>query len=175
MFHTFRLDNDYVLLSNNSNPFCPVCRRIHSPIQSPPPLLLPLSSTPSTTSSELVVYQPELTKVNTHHLDPKLTTPTDPILAIDFEPITKPIDDCTLATIPEESPLVTPLPVDIVNNALLKSVTMSQDALHRAIGFQNPSVLLKHIHKLGTKSVQVQNLQRANNIDIRETPSMHSA
>jgi hypothetical protein len=114
-----------------------------------------MPSTTPPTSTALVPVHPPLNKIQTHPLDAKLSSPTDPILAIDLEPIPKPIKDCILVTILEESPLMTPLPVDIVNNALPKHARMSRNALHRAIGFQSPIVLLKNIHKLGTKLVHV--------------------
>jgi hypothetical protein len=136
-------------------------------------LALPPSDSSSTA---LVPYEPTLNAIKSHKLHSNMSSPAlDPILEVDLETIPKPIKDRTLVTIPGERPLLTPLPMDIVNNSLPKRVTMSQDALHRAIGFQSPSVLLKNIHKLGTKSVQIQNLQRSDNIDIGETASMNSA
>jgi hypothetical protein len=80
-----------------------------------------------------------------------------------------------LNTSPVTTPQITPLPVDSVNNALPKRVTMSRDALHQAIGFQNTTSLIKHMHQLGTKSVSIQNLPRTENLDPGETASIHSA
>jgi hypothetical protein len=51
---------------------------------------------------------------------------------------------------------------------------MTWDALDRSIGFQNPSMLIKHMHQLGDKSVQLQNLQQNPVIDIGTTASIKS-
>lgn len=165
---TFRLNKDYILLTNFTNPFRPVSRRIASPIRSP--IQIPTDPTTPTQPSS-----PELLNtITTHRLDPKHCSPIDPALAVDFENIpTK--EKHNLAIIPENSPIATPLPVDVVNNALPKRVTILRDALHRAIGFQNPNILIKNFHKLGTKSVHIQNLQRAENLDPGEAASINSA
>jgi hypothetical protein len=47
--------------------------------------------------------------------------------------------------------------------------------LHRAIGFQNSTALIKNIHKLGNKSVTIQNLPRVKQIDPGEMASMSSS
>jgi hypothetical protein len=112
--------------------------------------------------------------ITTHAMDPTTNSPVDKALDVDFEPIPTAIEDKHQETSPAQ-PIITPLPVDSVNNALPKRVTMSRDALHRAIGFQNTTTLLKHIHKLGTNSVQIQNLPRAENLDPGETASLNSA
>jgi hypothetical protein len=48
--------------------------------------------------------------------------------------------------------------VDRANSALPKVTTLSQDDLSQSIGFLHTGPLLKHIHQIGTKSVQVQSL-----------------
>jgi deoxyuridine 5'-triphosphate nucleotidohydrolase len=174
-FSSFRLDDEYVLLMNNHNPYRPISRRVYSPITAREATLIEdddpeQAPKPTTTAA---IPQPRTT-ITTHTLNTTPQSPVDSALHMDFETIPNPIEDSILDTIPEEDLLLTPLPVDVVNNALPKRVTMSRDALHRAIGFQNPQTLIKHFHKLGTKSVQIQNLPRADAIDPGETASMHS-
>jgi deoxyuridine 5'-triphosphate nucleotidohydrolase len=176
-FQMFRLDKDYVIYTNNTNPFRPVSRRAPVPLRSEPQLIIPSNESTKDTAAELIDTQPNIpfTKITTHDINSKTHSPVDPILAVDLEPIPTIMEKCNLEPIPEEAPLVTPIPVDTVNNALPKRVTLSREALHRAIGFQNPTLLTKNIHRLGTKSVQIQNIQQAEAIDPGETASMHSA
>ncbi len=75
---------------------------------------------------------------------------------------------------PEPSILPTPLPVDRTNSALPQAITMTQDDLSRSIGFLNTAPLLKHISKLGTKSLQVQSLCPNPTIDPGATASIRS-
>jgi hypothetical protein len=53
-------------------------------------------------------------------------------------------------------------------------VTITQDAPHQSIGFQNPSILIKHLHQLGDESVQLQNLQQTIVIDVGTIASIKS-
>jgi hypothetical protein len=167
-----------VLYTNNTNPFCPVSQRAPAPLPTTPPLIIPNDNVNPTGDKEETIStnnDNNFTTIKTHHLNSKTDHPVDPVLAVDQEPIPKTIETSNLEPIPETTPLFTPLPVDIVNNALPKRVTLSRESLHRAIGFQNPGVLLKNIHRLGTKSVQIQNLQQSDTIDPGEMASPNSA
>lgn len=48
--------------------------------------------------------------------------------------------------------------MDTVNHALPKQSVLSRNALTRAIGFQNPRHLIKHINRLGQGNITIQNL-----------------
>jgi deoxyuridine 5'-triphosphate nucleotidohydrolase len=163
-FEVFRLNQQEILLMDNSRPNRPRARRMHVPLSTPNPFEVqtPLPSKPPR----------ELTPINIMEFNSKHSTPLHPALDVVFEPIpptTEPLEPETA-----QPPLATPLPVDTVNSALPKRVTMSRDFLHRAIGFQNSHILIKNIHKLGDKSVQIQNLPRSDTIDIGETASIKS-
>jgi hypothetical protein len=149
---------------DNSNLHRPRARCMHAPLATPNPfkLVTPIPFKPP----------PELMPIDIHDFNSKNSTAIHPALDVVFEPIlqtTEPLDPKT-----SQPPLVTPLPMDTINSALPKRVTMSRDFLHRAIGFQNSQVLLKNIHKLGDKSVQIQNLPQSYTIDIGETALIKS-
>jgi hypothetical protein len=92
----------------------------------------------------------------------QMTTPSHPPTADANQP------DTSLTSQPQ------PLPVDRANSALPKVVTMSQDDLFRSIGFLHTGPLLKHISKLGNKSVQIQSLSPNPTLDPGSTASIRS-
>jgi hypothetical protein len=66
-------------------------------------------------------------------------------------------------------------PIDTVNHALPKRIQILQEDLHRSIGFQNPNLLIKNIHKLGLKDTfQLQNMPRVAHLDPGEVASINS-
>ena len=140
-----------------------------------PSTVSPVASTESVTPSvddSIPLPEPEYNPLNVHNLNTDEFAAIDDVLQMDSEIIeqqTSPIAD-TVRPIRH-----IPIPVDTVNASLPKNIVMSRDALHRAIGFQNSTVLLKNIHKLGTKSVTIQNLPRVEQIDPGETASIHSS
>jgi hypothetical protein len=170
---SFRLNSEYVLYTNYTNPFRPVSRLAHVPLVQPSPIILPDQVQNPVPEEEQATDS--YTPITTHNLNHKTNTPVDPILQVAFDPIPTSTNDKSLNTSPVTTPQLTPLPVDCVNKALPKRITMSRDAIHRAIGFQSTTTLLKHFHKLGDKSVSIQNLPRAENLDPGETASLHSA
>ena len=229
-FQTFRLNDEYVLHMNNTNPFRQVARRVRSPIANPliidetqqpstnvelihkdavkdaaitkliikpappqnkitpdPTPIIPITApspqpdpnsnhaTPdtrpdseSTRPPTEAVYNP----LEVHQLNDDEGTDVDKVLDMDSESLVRPSEPNADTS---QSIRHIPIPVDTVNASLPKNIVMSRDALHRAIGFQNSTVLLKNIHKLGTKSVTIQNLPKVEQVDPGETASMHSS
>jgi deoxyuridine 5'-triphosphate nucleotidohydrolase len=212
---TFRIDENYILLQNFSNPFRPRARRVHSPIQHPTvqPTSLPLLNKDKA--------NPELTPIITHDLQNTESAPVSPIFNMDTESAptstaivlyqpdrteepsttsTTPLNHHETTTIttynsaPNETTALVPTsnatesshdhtaiipmptqPIDIVNHALPKRIQMSREDLHRSIGFQNPNLLIKNMHKLGLKdTVQVQNMPRVAHLDPGEVASITS-
>jgi hypothetical protein len=238
---SFRLDDNYIIIQNFSNPFRPKARCVHAPIQSqdmsiiPSPLSLPNAEDP---------HNEELTPIATHGISAKETLPLLPVLDMNTESITIPITskdtaptplttqvqeassiptavDEDLPTLPNNStpqnetaitvipnqatdsnPItptspsetiaihieddnlkscptiaehIPPIPVDMVNHALPKRVTMTREGLQRAIGFQNPNLLIKHLHQLGNKETfHLQNMQKVSHIDPGKVASINA-
>ena len=143
------------MLLNETNPFRPVARRVKAPITQ--------QNAQSTES-----LQNHLSHFKLHNLSQVAhSDETHPVLKMDMPAIPVKQDK-----IP--SP-VQPMPNQKVNTSLPKQVVMSRDALFRAVGYHNTKHLLKHIHKLGTGSVQIQNLPTAEDITPGSTASLHSA
>jgi hypothetical protein len=97
-------------------------------------------------------------------------TPTSPskIIAIHIE-------DDNLESCPTTVKQIPPIPVDMVNHALPKRVTMTREGLHQAIEFQNPNLLIKHLHKLGNKDTfHLQNMPKVSHIDPGEVASINA-
>ena len=170
---SFQLDQNYILAINNSNPFRPVARKIKAPVCQP-------SSTTSTdngTRAETL----SITPITSHNIDVP-SEELDPILHQTVAPIPStlpsdiPSSPNTPTTSPTAIPSTTPSPTcnEAVNTTLPKKLVLSQDALHRAVGFYNTHNLLKYIHEIGTKSVQIQQLPKLEHIDPGETASMPS-
>ncbi len=69
--------------------------------------------------------------------------------------------------LPQESnnTIFTTPPVNTVNSALPGVVTLSRDNIRRATGFTKSDSLIKHIRRLGNKSIHIQNLPRDPTID----------
>ena len=166
---SFRLDKDYILTINNSNPFQPVARKIKAPI----------CDTSTTTSDDVAARAPQqlLTSINSHNIE-NPTEEIDPSLQQTVSPIPTNSPSAIPSThpTPSNSPTEIPTPTcnEAVNTTLPKKLILSQDALHRAVGFYNTHNLLKHIHDIGCKTVQIQQLPKLDQIDPGETASMPS-
>jgi hypothetical protein len=76
---------------------------------------------------------------------------------------------------PSTTPTPAPLPVDKVNFSLPKVMTMPQHMLQKSIGHLNTSLLEKHIHQLGTKSLQIQRINASLHEDPGQTATMQSS
>lgn len=105
-----------------------------------------------------------------HELNDKDETPTDSIFDMSMDPI------LARPSTPSILPLTRiPLPVNKVNSSLAKTVTMTRDTLHKAIGFRSITTLLKHMNTLGNKSLQIQNLPQIESIDEGEVALLNSS
>ena len=67
------------------------------------------------------------------------------------------------------------LPADTVNNALPAKLTLSRDALLKAIGYINPKNLIKHIHAVGNKKVSISSHDKNPVLDPGEKATMAAA
>ncbi len=164
----FRLDKNYVIMLNNSNPWRPTARRVRQPLIEP-------SLEPTDTPSEEEIDKDNLNPITTHKMNEKASTPLDTVLDPSFQPIPTSVDNDTSppTTAPPE-PTPTPLPVTEVNSGTPKRVVLSREALHRAIGYTNATMLLKNMNKLGKGNVQIQNLPQAHHLDPGEVASIRS-
>ena len=84
------------------------------------------------------------------------------------------IETASSEEVDNATPPPTPRPVDRVNSSTPKTISLSQDALFRSIGFLNPKMLQQHLNLLGNKSVRIQNLAKNPTVDPGETASMPS-
>ena len=108
-----------------------------------------------------------------HHLyDPTETTEVDKVFNMSPNPLSSlpPDQHCTTST--TEPPA--PLPVDKPNSSLPKVTTMPQHMLQKSIGHLNTELLQKHMHQLGTKSLQIQRINTMLHTDPGETATMPS-
>ena len=150
-YQSFRLDDDYILIQNNSNPFRPVARRVRA-------------SNKNKDDMDTSHFQ-------THDFS-KPNDDNDPIIP-DILHMDKPEIDIAPSSTPTPTP--TKLPIHALNKSIPKTVTMSRDALFQSVGYHNTSKLLKHIHKLGNGSVHIQNIPSAEKIHEGSVASMKSS
>jgi deoxyuridine 5'-triphosphate nucleotidohydrolase len=185
---TFRLnDNELLLMTKLSHRHR--IRRINNPIQTIPPLptdatvtsdqpdpLTSSKSKPNKTSSNKPVekqFSNKEQQIIQHHLySPSQDTTVDAVFNMQQEPIS-PLPHNQHC--PKSSTYIpTPLAVDSVNASLPKVTTMPQHMLQRSIGHLNTDLLQKHIHTLGTKSLQIQRINQQVPLDPGDTATMPS-
>lgn len=164
---TFRLDDKYILYINNSNPFRPVAQRVLAPVcrtATTKETMLSTNNTIDTTQNNI-----EYTDITTHQLENN-----SPILLEVLHQKIQPIPTSVPSSPQEEMNQPTPSPNEAVSTTIPAHLTMSQDALHQAVGFYNTHNLLKHIQNIGQKTVRIQQLPKLDTIDPGEVASLQS-
>ena len=154
---TFRINEKYILAINNSNPFRPVARRIYAPTLK--------RSTTSITSTSAPQELPNLNPIETHEIPEDSQSPTPSVLD---QAVIKP------SPLPPKDTIPNPTCSDTPNTSIPSKIVMSHDSLHKAVGYHNTANLIKHIHEIGAKTVQIQNLPKVESIDPGETASLPS-
>ena len=186
-FEEFRLNDKYVLQLDNRNPFRPRAKRISRPVINPiitpdatpvplQPIEIPTNQNKGGGQTPTIpTIPPKCNPITVHLLDENEETAVDNCLDMSIEDIPTPAPTAIPTNIVLPVAIPSPLPVDQVNHSLPATVVMSQDALHRAIGFRSITTLMKQMNKLGTKNVQIQNLPQTESIDDGAMASLHSS
>ena len=108
-----------------------------------------------------------------HHLySATQQTDVDNIFDMSSDPISPQLHNQHNTTSNVQPPA--PLPVDKANSSLPKVTTMPQHMLQKSIGHLNTDLLQKHMHELGTKSVQIQRINTQLHKDPGQTATMQS-
>ena len=110
-----------------------------------------------------------ITSITTHHLDNGPSPEMNPVLHQNIPTNLIPVESQQ-----NNKDNLTPSCLEAVSSTLPKKITMSRDALHRAVGYYNVNNLIKHLHEIGQKTVQVQNIPKIDLIDTGEVASMPS-
>ena len=164
---TFRINSEEILLIDNNNHKHPRLRRINTRSSQH----LQTNVDPHNTS-QVPPNSDNNTTVTHHLLNDDESTPVDSALKQKVSPIDPTQHKQSDTTSQENIPI--PSPVDRVNSALPKAITMSHDALRKSIGFLSTKPLLKHLATIGDTSLKVPSYSDNPSLDPGMTASIKS-
>ena len=147
---TFRISPDELLIVNHKNYVQPRIRKVNT-----------RSSQTLDTSHSTIAPSPSAANTSDtahtttiiHHLNDDATIPVDSALKQKVPHIDPSHHEPSPSTLQTSPPTLSP--VDTVNHALPKHVTMSRDVLRKSIGFLSTKPLLKHLKFIGDTSLKI--------------------
>ena len=166
-FSTFRLNNEFILRINNTNPFRPKACRIRAPITTN------LQSTYSKTAPADPTHD-EDAEINTLQLHDIDTDSTNPHETLTMCKPKIPIQPKPAKVNPVHDNIPYPTPSSAVPSSAPQQMTMSPETIHRAVGFHNATKLIQNIHTLGNNTIHIQRLPKAEHIEPGEVASLSS-